>query len=39
MSHRKRSCNDSEDNYSAISEQLKEVAFALNALIKGVDAN
>ena len=39
ISHKKRSCNDSEDSYSAISKQLKDVASALKVLIKGVDAN
>ncbi|GLT72122.1 hypothetical protein SLA2020_440790 [Shorea laevis] len=38
-SHRKRSRADSEDGYSQISEQLKEVASALKALNKGVNAD
>lgn len=38
-SHRKRSRDDSEDGYNLISEKLGEVALALQALNKGVDAD
>jgi hypothetical protein len=38
-SHRKRSRADSEDTYSSIAEQLKDVALALRSLNKGVDAD
>lgn len=38
-SHWKRSLTDSEDTYSLISEQLKEIALVLKSLNKGVDAD
>jgi hypothetical protein len=38
-SHRKRSHDDSEDRYNLISEKLGDVALALQALNKEVDAN
>jgi hypothetical protein len=38
-SHRKRSRGDSEDSYSVIFEKLRDVAAALVALNKGVNAD